>query len=262
MIARQFDPVAELQSAFSVLMKNYSIAAIPLVALIACVAVFAVVFGIGGGAALLTGAFTDLSSDPTKLLAVFAGMGLWLGIAALVAGIIQFIALGATAAASESAWQTGTADVGGGFSRALGKIGELIFYGILFTIVMAVIGWTVIGAIAWAFLMLYGVPAIIVGGESAVGAIGASWNMATKNAGPTFAAFIGIILMWIVVVIVNLVIGHIPILGWIVQLALNSLLGAYVALVVVRFYDLLRGTATATAVAPAAPPPPPPTPSS
>lgn len=260
MIARQFDPIAELQSAFSVMMKNYSIAAIPLVALIACVVVFVIVFGVGGGAALLSGAFTDLNSNPAALVPIIAGMGMWLGLGVFVACIIQFIALGATAAASESAWQTGTADVAGGVARALSKVGDLILYGIVFGVVMTVIGWTVIGGLAWAFLMLYAVPAIVVGGESAFAAMGTSWNVATKNAGPTFAAFIGIVLMWIVVLIVNMVIGHLPIIGWIVSLILNSLLGAYIALVVVRFYDLLLGTASATAVAPVAPPPPPTTP--
>jgi len=46
----------------------------------------------------------------------------------------------------------------------------------------------------------------------------------------------------------------------IISLALNGLLSAFAALVVVRFYDLLRGSATATVVAPTAPPPPPATP--
>jgi hypothetical protein len=258
MIARQFDPVAELQSAFSVLMKNYMIAAIPLISLILCLAVFAVAFAIGGGAALMAGALTDLNNNPMALVPILAGMAGWLGIAALVACIIQFIGLGAAAAASDSAWRSGTADVSDGFTRALAKVGDLILYGIVFGIIVAVLIWTVVGAIAFGFFMLYAIPAIIVGGESAFQAMGTSWNLATKNAGPTFAAFIGMILAWFAVVIVNLIVGHIPVLGWIVQLALNALLGAFFALVSVRFYGLLRGTATATVVVPAAPPPPPP----
>lgn len=266
MIARQFDSVAEIQSAFNVLMKNYMIAAIPLIALVLCIAVFGFAFVIAGGTALLagglSGGLSDLSDNPMALVPMITAAAGWFAIACLVAFVIQFIALGAASSAAESAWQSGAADVSAGFARALGKVGDLILYGIVFCIIMAVIGWTVLGALALFFLMLYTVPAIVVGGESAFAAMGTSWNMATKNAGPTFAAFIGIILAWIVVFIVDMVLGHIPILGWIVQLVLNALLGGFAALVVVRFYDLLRGTAMATAVAPTAPPPPPPTPSS
>jgi hypothetical protein len=97
-------------------------------------------------------------------------------------------------------------------------------------------------------------PAIVVGGESAFQAMGTSWNLATKNFGATFAAFIGIVLVAVVAMVVNAVLHYIPVLGWLASLALNGLLSAFGALVVVRFYDLLRGSATATA----APPPPPP----
>jgi hypothetical protein len=260
MIARQFDPVAELQSAFSVLMKNYSIAAIPLVALIVCFTLFGTVLVVAGGTALLSGGFTDLSSNPMALVQVITASLAWFGLVGLVAFIISMVANGAAVAASESAWQSGTADVGGGFSRALAKLGDLVVLAIALGFMCIVIGWTGIGLIAIGFLMLYTLPAVIVGGESAFQAIGTSWNMATKNAGPTFAAFIGIILVYFVGLIVNMIIGHIPILGWIAQLVINALLSVYVSLVTVRFYDLLRGSGLPMASATLAPPPPPPTP--
>ena len=260
MIARQFDPVAELQSALTVLMKNYSIAALPLVALVICIALFATVLVVAGGTALLSGGFSDLSGNPMALVQLITASLAWFGLVGLLAFVVSIIANGAAVAASESAWQSGTADVGGGFSRALAKFGDLVILAIALGVMCIVIGWTGIGLLAIGFLMMYTLPAVVVGGESAFQAIGSSWNIATKNAGPTFAAFIGIILAWVAVFIVNMIIGHIPILGWIVQLVLNSLLSVYISLVTVRFYDLLRGTASAAVVAPAPPPPPPPTP--
>lgn len=261
MIARQFDPVAELQSAFSVLMKNFGIAAIPLVAIVVCIALFGTVLVIAGGSALMAGGLADLNNNPMALVPIITASLAWFGLALLVAFIIGIVANGAAVSASESAWQSGTADVGGGFSRALAKAGDLVVCAIVLGVIFIAISWTVIGPLAEFFLMLYVLPAVVVGGESAFQAMGTSWNMATKNAGPTFGAFIGIILTWIVVFVINAVIGHIPVLGWIVSLLLNALLSAYVALVVVRFYDLLRGSATATVV-PTSPPPPPPTPTS
>jgi len=256
MIARQFDPVAELQSAFTVLTKNYALAVIPLVALIICLALFGVVAIVVGGSALLA-SFGSLQSNPMALWTVLAASLPFFGLAALVAFVIALIADGATVAAAESAWITGVADISGGFSRAMSKLGDLVVAGIVLCLICAVIAITIVGPLILLFLMLYVLPAIVVGGESAFQAMGTSWNLATKNVGATFAAFISIVLVGIVAAIVNSIISHIPILGVIISLALNGLLSAFAALVVVRFYDLLRGSATATVVTPTAPPPPP-----
>jgi len=255
MIARQFDPVAELQSAFTVLTKNYVLAVIPLVSLVVCLALFGVVAIVVGGSALLA-SFGSLQSNPMALWTVLAASLPFFGLAALVAFVIALIADAATVAAAESAWSTGVADLSGGFSRAMSKLGDLVVAGIVLCLICAVIAITIVGPLILLFLMLYVLPAIVVGGESAFQAMGTSWNLATKNFGATFAAFIGIVLVGIVAAIVNSIISHIPILGVIISLAINGLLGAFGALVVVRFYDLLRGSATATA----APPPPPATP--
>lgn len=256
MIARQFDPIAELQSAFTLLTRNYSIATIPLVALIVCFALIATVIGVAGGGAILA-SMNDLSSNPMALVPIITASLAWFGIAGLLAFIVWLIANGAAVAASESAWQSGTADVGGGFNRALSRLPDLILAAIVLGVICIAIAWTIVGGLALLFFMLYVIPAIVVGGESAFQAMGTSWNMSTKNAGATFAALLGIIIVAIVAMIVNAILSHIPVLGWIISLLINALLSTYAALVVVRFYDLLRGSATATA-----PPAPPATPTS
>ena len=262
MIARQFDPIAELQSAFSLLFKNYALAAIPLVALIVCFALFGLVAIVVGGSALLA-SLGNLQSNPMALGSIIAVSLPFFGLAALVAFVITLIADGAVVSAAESAWKSGVADVGGGISRSLAKLGDLIVAGIVLGIICVLIAITFVGPLALIFLMMYVFPAIVIGGESAFQAMGTSWNMATKNAGPTFAAFIGIVLVYIVGWIIQAVLHSIPILGWIISLVVSGLTGGYAALVVVRFYDLLRGTATAAAMPTSTPPPPSmPTPSS
>lgn len=257
MIARQFDPVAELQSAFSLLFKNYTLAAIPLVALIVCIALFAIVAIVVGGTALLA-SLGSLQSNPMALWTVLAASLPFFGLAGLVAFVVAVVADGAAVSAAESAWKSGVSDLSGGFARAMGKLGDLVVAGLVLCIIAIAIIWTFIGPLALFFLMLYVLPAIVIGGESAFQAMGTSWNMATKNAGPTFAAFIGIVLVSVVGAIINSILGHVPILGWIIALVVNALTGAYAALVIVRFYDLLRGSATATVVPTSTPPPPPP----
>jgi len=259
MIARQFDPVAELQSAFTVLTKNYALAVIPLVAGVICAALLATVLVVVGGGALFA-SMSDMSNNPMALVPIITASLGWFGIVGLVVFVIALIGDGAAVAAAESAWSTGVADLSGGFNRAMSKLGDLVVAAVVLCLICAVIFLTFIGPLILVFLMLYVLPAIVVGGESAFQAMGTSWNMATKNVGATFAAFIGIFLVGIVVTIVNSILGHIPVLGWIIALVLNGLLGAYGALVIVRFYDLLRGSASATAVPTSAPPPPPPTP--
>jgi len=261
MIARQFDPVAELQSAFTLLMKNYSLASIPLIAGIVCIALFATVLGVVAGGAVIAG-LSDISNNPMALVPLITASLGWFGIVGLVAIIISLIANGAAVAASETAWQSGAADISGGFNRALSRLADLIIVAVVLGIIWLAIFWTVIGGLALFFLMLYVIPAIVIGGESAFQAISTSWNMSTKNAGPTFMALIGIVVVCIAVAIVNAILGHIPILGWIIAIVLNAMLSAFAAVVVVRFYDLLRGSATATIVPAAPPPPPPPTPTS
>ncbi|HYK54512.1 MAG TPA: hypothetical protein VEV38_13390, partial [Candidatus Eremiobacteraceae bacterium] len=126
MIARQFDPIAELQSAFTLLTKNYNIATIPFIAVIICFALFAFAFIVAGGTALLTGGFSDISTNPMALWPIISAAAGWFFVAIIVAIIISLIANAAAVAASESAWQSGTADVSGGFARATSRLGDLI----------------------------------------------------------------------------------------------------------------------------------------
>jgi len=253
MIARQFDPIAELQSAFTLLTKNFSLAAIPLVALLIVGALFGTVVAVAGGSALLAGGL----NNPMALAPIITGALLWFGLALLVGIIVELIGHAAVIAASQSAWEGRAPMSGAGVSRALSRLGDLVVAGIVLGLIFLVICWTIIGPLVLGFLMMYVLPAIIVSGESAFQAMGTSWNLTTKNFGPTFAAFIGIVLAAVVAGIINAILGHIPILGWIIALVIGACVGAFSALVVVRFYDLLRGATTATLVTPTAPPPPP-----
>jgi hypothetical protein len=253
MIARSFDPIAELQSAFNVLTKNWVLAAIPTVGLLICFALFAMVFMASGGFAILSGGLNDLST----LLTVLGGALVGVCIAGLISIVVMSIAHAAVVVAAKDVWDGRTPNVGSAITRALSRVADIILAGFSIAIICIAISWTFIGPLALIFLMIYVYPAIIVGGESAFAAMGTSWRMSTQNAGPTFGAFLGILVFWIAGAIVNVILQHIPIIGTIASLFLNGFISAFGALVIVRFFDLLKaGTAGTQMVTPSSPPPP------
>ncbi len=259
MIARPVEPFAELQAAFNVLTKNLSLATIPAVSAIVCVAVFGVLLTATFGAASLSGwANGSFFSNPAMWSTLIGGALLTFCVGFLIAIVISTISHGAVIAASESAWEGRPIDLGAAVGRAFGRIADLLLAGIVLGLIAVLIWWTVVGIPALIFLMLYVGPAIVVNNENAFAAMGTSFRMATQNAALTFAALVGVLLALFAGGLVNIVVGHIFLIGWIVSLVMSGLVGAYIALVVVRFYDLVRGAGTPTiAVQPPSPPPTP-----
>ena len=255
MIAKSFDPMAELQSAFNTLTKNWMLVVIPAVGLLICFAMFAIVLLVSGAGAIISGGLNDLST----LLAVLGGALLGVCIVGLLSVVVMSIANAAVVVAAKDVWDNRPADFGTAVSRALGRFVDLFLAGLVLAIIAVAISWTFIGPLAMIFLMMYVGPAIILGGESAFAAMGTSWRMSTQNAGPTFAAFLGILVIGVAGAIVNAILQHIPILGVILALLINGFISAFAALVIVRFYDLLKSGVTGSQVVSSAPPPPPPT---
>jgi hypothetical protein len=65
--------------------------------------------------------------------------------------------------------------------------------------------------------------------------------LATSNAGPSLVAFGGIIGAFIIGRIVDAATIHLPVIGLLTAFFIGGATAAYIALVEVRFYDLLRG---------------------
>jgi hypothetical protein len=252
MIARQIDPMVELKSAFDVLTKNITLAAIPTVAFVVICGMFLLVLLVTGASALLGGGM----NDPSVWMGALAGGAVFFGIALIIAIIVSLIAQAAVIAASEAAWEGRQPDLGAGVGRAFSKAGELFLAGLLLALIAIAVSWTFVGLIALGFLMMYVVPAIVLSGEGATAAIGTSWRMSTQNFGPTAGAFLGLIVAGIAAGIINAILGHIPVVGWIGVLIVYGFYSAYQALVVVRFYGLLRSAGAPPAVNPGPPPTP------
>jgi len=236
MMQSRIDPFAELESAARALGKNLPLAIIPAVGSLIIVAVCSLT-AVGGGLwAMGAAAFGNWAA----LLAALGAMALGVLLTVVVAVIVGLLASAAAAAGAQSVWQSHPPDLGADVGKAVSRMGDLLAAGFLITLIAIAISWTIVGPVILSFFMLYVIPAIVVGGEGGIAAMGTSWRLATQQVGYTFAAFVGILAFSIVAAIASGIVGHIIVLGWLIAAIAWGLDVTFAALVSVRFYELLK----------------------
>lgn len=240
----QIDAVAELTSTWRLLFNNWMLAIPNLIAMIIAAVVAIIVLGASFAAMGGVAALSNRPGGIAGILSLFSGTML---IVVIVAGLVFLVAGAATVIGAEDVWKGGRFDLGAVIGGSFKYLVNLIIAYIIIGIVIAILAITFIGPIIWGYFMMFVGPAIILGGHSAISAIGESWRMTTKSAGPSLMAFVGIIVVAILSTIVNMILGVIPIIGHILGLAVSILCATYYAMVVVRFYDLINGRATPAA---------------
>ncbi len=254
MVNRQFDAVAELQSAFNVLTKNL-VLAVP-TALVSLAGGLFAVFMVAAVMASIMGAGVVSGMGgpsggmrPGLMAGLLTGGGLMLVLFFVILVLLGILAQATVMAGAERVWHGQPADLMAGVSRAMSKIGPLFLLFLIGLIIgfvcfiIIVIGW--IAGIVLAFFFMYTIPAIVVGNQGVMDALRTSWRLVRENIGPSLTAFLGIIVVSAIGAVINRVFLHIPVVGLIVSFIVGGLTAAYSALVLVRFYDLLRGQASA-----------------
>ncbi len=251
MVRQQFDAVAELQTAFQVLKNNWILALPTAVASLVAIVFLTTVVAAAGLSVLGAGALSGHPGGAATVLGA-GGLAVFGGFVLII--LISIVAHAAVIAAAEDAWRGQPPNLARGVSCAIAKLPNLFVAGLLImipAIIFGVLSVFLIGIpllLALGFVMMYVVPGIVVGPESGVSSLGASWRLATQNITPSIIAFVGIAVAYVVQMIVSAILGHIPILGWIIGFLVGGLTSAFAALVSVRFYDLLRGTAPSATV--------------
>jgi hypothetical protein len=237
MAVRQFDAMAEITGAFQLLLKNWMLA-IPTAAvwLITSLFFFFVIAGAVGTMGL--GMASDTNGFLGMLGAFFGVTGLFI----LVIGLLHILADATVVASAEGAWSGGQIDLSKAFSQALSSLLNLVIAFILVGIAGGLLAITVIGGFAVLYFAMYVLPAIVIGKRSAIEAIGDSIKLSIKNPGPTFAALGAFIVAGIAAWIVQIVVGLIPGVNFIAATVVNGFLFGFCALVIARFYDLLKGS--------------------
>ena len=245
----QIDAVGELQNAFRVLFSNWTLA-IP-TALVSLVAAAFFAFMLAGVMASVAGAGMIGGMHPGAAGGLLAAGGATLLVGLVVIVLIAILANATVIGASENVWRGNPPDLGAGFSKALSRLGQLLVLFVIAIVLAIVCGLLVIAlglgiilGILLGFFFMYALPAVVVGNRGATEALGESWRLVRANLGPSVIAFLGIIVVSIVGQIIINLFHVIPFLMVIIALVVGGLTSAYSALVAVRFYDLLSGTAT------------------
>jgi hypothetical protein len=245
MVNRQIDAMAELQNAFSVLFKNWVLAVPTILVGIATLVIFLVTLG-ATLAPLIAGGIMAQQSDPSVVLAVLRTAAIPLLVFMIVAILLVLFAQAIVIGGAEHVWHGQPADLSGGMSKALGKLPALFglfLIAVVLSFICSLLTLILIGPIlglVFLFFFMYALPAIVIGDEGPFGALGTSWRLVSHNIGPSALAFIGIVVVYILGGLVELLFQHLAILGHVVNVAVSGLLYAFAALVIVRFYDLLR----------------------
>ncbi|HLW36805.1 MAG TPA: hypothetical protein VKR99_00115 [Candidatus Eremiobacteraceae bacterium] len=253
----QFDAVAELQNAFKVLFSNW-VLAIP-TALVALLSAIFVVFILAGMMASVAGAGMLGGLHPGAAGALLGAGGLTLVVGLIVLVLLALLANATVVGASERVWHGEPPDLSAGLSKAISRLPALfvlfiiaIIFSIICGLLVIALGLGIILAILLGFFFMYSIPAIVLSNRGAMEALGESYRLVRANLGPSFLAFLGIIVVSIIGQIIITLFHAIPILHVVVTFIVGGLTSAYAALVAVRFYDLLRsggppaGTVTTT----------------
>lgn len=247
MVTQQIDAMAEVQSAFRLFTRHWILGVPLLIGYCVFFALIIIAFVIGGGAAMISGGLTG--GDPRAIMAALGSAGILVAIFGLVGALVLAIAHAAVYSGAEEAWQGRAPSIGAAIGVGLSKLPQMIVAFLILLIPFIICGLLAavfIGIpllIALGFLMMFVLPAIVIGGAGGWPAIQESWRLTTKNFGPSAMAFLAVVVISIIGTIINLVLGHIPIIGQIIGLVISIAVGVFSALVVVRFYDLLRGGA-------------------
>jgi hypothetical protein len=251
MVTQQFNAVRELEAAARILFARLMLA---LPTAVASLAIAGIVFFVIGAIIVSVVAAILAGGGPAALAAMGAGAST-VAFSVIVMVLISTAAHAVVLAAAHDAWAGRDPDYGAAFRLTVARFPALLvaaFATALLYAIPVVLSFVLIGIpllFVLGYFLMYVRAAIMIGGEDGIAAIGTSFRLTTSHAGPSLVAFGGIIAAFIIGRIVDAVTIHLPVVGLLTAFFIGGATAAYIALVEVRFYALLRGeTVTETAL--------------
>jgi len=240
-VAAPFEPVAEATNAFKKLFqkRNWLLGLPVVVGQIVGAMLGAGAFLLVIGPTILPAATSASSKPPDITPTQIATIILVFVLAIVVASIVNAFAYAWTLAAADPVWADGDPAFDRGFNRAVSKLLQLAAFQLLILVMVLISLITIVGPIIIAVLLIYGPAFIVLGNRSATQAIADSFRLVSRNAAETMVLVLAFIVVSIAAFIPQFVLGFIPWVGILVQLAIQGILNGYIALAVVRFYGLL-----------------------
>jgi hypothetical protein len=242
MVAPQFSATRELEAAARILSARWTLA---LPTAVASLLIAGIVFFVIGAVIVSAVAAILMGGHGGSFAAVTAGastVALALGVMALISTAAHAVVL----AAAHDAWSRRDSDYGAAFRVTLARFPALLVAAFATALLYAIpvfLSFFIVGIpllFVLGYFLMYVRAAIIIGGEDGFTAIGTSFRMAAGNSGPSLVAFGGMIAAFIVGRIVDAATIHLPLIGLVTAFFVGGATAAYVALVEVRFYELLR----------------------
>lgn len=243
MVTQQFDAARELEAAARILYARWTLA---LPTAFSALAIAGIVFFVIGAVVVSAVAAILMGGHGGAWAAVSAG-------ASTVAFAIVAMMLISTAAhaivlsAADDAWAGRDPDYGAAFRVTLARFPALLVAAFATAMLYAIpvaLSFLLVGIpllFVLGYFLMYVRAAIIIGGEDGLTAIATSFRMTTSNSGPSLVAFAGIMGAFIIGRIVDAATIHLPVIGLFTAFFVGGATAAYIALVEVRFYELLRG---------------------
>jgi hypothetical protein len=249
MVAAEIDSVPELENAARLLGARWTLA---LPTAIASLIIGGIVFFIIGAvlvsviAAVIVGNSGAALSNSGAALGVLGTGALTVAGALLAICGLAWFAHVVVLAAAHDAWQGRAPDFGAAALLTLRRLpsllGAFVLAGVAFAIPIA-LSFVLVGVpllFVVAYLLMYVRPAIMFDAMDPIAAFATSLRMTTTHAKPSAIAFGGMILAFIIGRVVDAMTVHLPVIGLLSAFFVGGLTAAYIALVEVRFYMLLR----------------------
>ncbi|HEX3469486.1 MAG TPA: hypothetical protein VHT05_15500 [Candidatus Elarobacter sp.] len=242
MVVQQFDAARELENAFRVLSARWTLALPTAIASLVIAAIVFFMIGtviVSGLAAMLLG---HTAAAIAALEAGATGVAIAVGLIALISTFGHAFVM----AAAHEAWADRDPDYSAAFRLTMSRFPSLIVVAFLIALMYAIpvaLSFVLIGIpllFVLGYFLMYARAAIVIGGEDPVTAVATSFRLASSYTGPSLVAFAGIVAAFIIGRIVDGATIHIPGIGLVTAFFVGGATAAYIALVEVRFYDLLR----------------------
>jgi hypothetical protein len=242
MVAQQIDAPRELEAAAKILSARWTLA---LPTAFSSLAIAGIVFFVIGAVVVSAAAAILMGGHGAGLAAIGAGAStVALAVVAMV--LISTAAHAVVLVAAHDAWAGRDPDYGAAFRLTLARFPALLVAAFATALLYAIpvaLSFLLVGIpllFVLGYFLMYVRAAIMIGGEDGITAIGTSFRIASSRTGPSLVAFGGIIAAFIVGRIVDAFTIHLPVVGLVTAFFVGGATAAYIALVEVRFYELLR----------------------
>lgn len=174
--------------------------------------------------------------------ALLAGM-----VVALVLLLASILTVAYTTGMAQAAWRTGTATLDDGAAAfredASSLVAAIVLLLVLGFIAVVLAPFTLgLSALAFWLFFIYTFASVVVGKRSGTEALGESARITSKNFLMTLAVVVLLAIAFFVAAYIGRWLGHVPFLGPIVSYIINQIVAAYATLVIVGEYIKLRST--------------------